>query len=402
MFNRELLIAYQLLFMCSQGLAADSADTTANQAVMMAKSESIKIEQLADIYELMKHANFDKAEKALEQLYQKDRQVLPLWVALLTELERFDRLRELVDEGILDPGDDSAVLALAYKNRSAPTLEFVAPQGQIPLESHFLVTLPRAEVQINGKTFYFVLDTGASTNVITQRVADTLSIVADKRHQVSIDTATDNEVFAQVAILPSFRLGPAELRNQAAVIVDNESLEQRILGFNWYQLDGIIGWPVLKKMDLSFNFAEMTLAIQQPMKKTWKIPNLVWLFDDPMVLTHSREKGSLLWFLDTGAMHSQVTERYLVRHAIDNLEWKSKQFSGLGGKGKEEKTANLESIKFDFPSAKVNVEDIEVRVDHEDCKYSLCDGRIGVDIGNNRIMNIDFYNGLFDVWEIKQ
>ncbi|UTV29040.1 retropepsin-like aspartic protease [Photobacterium atrarenae] len=398
---RKLLAALPILLISSHGMAADSAQINTSQDAMTIQSETVKIEQFAEIYALMKRAEFDAAEQALAKRYQQDKQVLPLWVSLLTELERFEKLRELVAQGILKPGDDSAVLAQLYRNQPAPALEYVAEQGEIPLESHFLVTLPRAEVQIDGKTFYFVLDTGASTNVITQRVADKLGIVAEPKHQVSIDTATDNEVFAQLAILPSFRLGPTALHHQAAVIVENEALEQRLLGISWYQLDGIIGWPVLKKMNLTFNFADKSLLIQQPVKKTGQPTNLVWLFDDPMVLTQSAEKGDLLWFLDTGAMRSQVTERYLTRHAINDLDWKSKQFSGLGGKGKEEKTASLDAVEFVFPSATVMVEDIEVRVEHEDCKHSLCDGRIGVDTAKKRIMNIDFYNGRFDVRDIE-
>ncbi|MEJ2766018.1 retropepsin-like aspartic protease [Photobacterium sp. MCCC 1A19761] len=398
---RKLFTVLPILWMISHEVAADSDNPHASQEVMTVQSETVKIEQFAEIYALMKRAEFDTAEQALALRYQQDKQVLPLWVSLLTELERFDMLRELVAQGILQASDDSAVLAQLYLDHPAPALEYHAPSGDIPLESHFLVTLPRVEVQINGKTFYFVLDTGASTNVITQRVADKLGIVADPQHQVSIDTATDNEVFAQLTILPSFRLGPTALHHQPAVIVENESLEQRLLGMSWYQLDGIIGWPVLKKMNLTFNFADKRLLIERPVKKSGPQPNLVWLFDDPMVLTQSSEKGNLLWFLDTGAMRSQVTERYLTRHAIDDLDWKSKQFSGLGGKGKEEKTANLEAVEFTFPSATVMVEDIEVRVEHEDCKHSLCDGRIGIDTAKKRIMNIDFYNGRFDVREIE-
>lgn len=56
---------------------------------------------LNDIYRHMLAGNFTLAETELAKLYKEVPQVLPQWLALLTEQQQYEKIRKLVDEGIV-------------------------------------------------------------------------------------------------------------------------------------------------------------------------------------------------------------------------------------------------------------------------------------------------------------
>jgi hypothetical protein len=354
-------------------------------------------QQLAAIYQSMLRSDYVAAEQKLAQLYSEAPAVQPLWVSLLTELQQFKKIRQLVNTGVIAADHYSAMIAALYQHHSEPQLDFQHQSGQIKLESHWLVALPRVKVILNGQPYYFVLDTGASQSLITDRVAQEAKLAWDAKTQVSIDTATDNKVKASLAVLPNFQLGPVEAKNQAALVVDRAELEQQIFGFHWYQIDGIIGWPLLKQLDLTFDFDNQQLEIRKPSSSD-KVPqgNLVWLFDDPMVITN-RDEQPRLWFLDTGAGNSVVTEDYLTPAQRQNMAWETKEFGGLGGEGATERVGELENIRIAFPSLATHLAQITVRADHADCVHSRCDGRLGVDVAAKRRMHINFQQATFDI-----
>lgn len=213
---------------------------------------------------------------------------------------------------------------------------------------------------------------------------------------MQIETATDNTVVADLVVLPTFSLGPVEVKNHVAVVVASNQLEQRLLGINWYRFDGIIGWPLIKKLDLTIDFAQQTLEIQRP-ETTDKVQgNLVWLFDDPMVITRDRQ-DSQLWFLDTGAMESQLTSNSLSHNERADIEWRQRKFNGLGGKGSSEKVGEFGPVQLHFPSLTRRFKKLTVRAGHQDCTHSRCDGRIGVDSADKLRMHINFSAASFDI-----
>lgn len=354
-------------------------------------------EVLPPIYQLMFEGNYILAEEKLAQLYATEPQVLPLWLSLMAELHQFEKIQQLVAKGVVASTDNYAVMANLYKDQSMPEVTFVQPHGEVELETHWLVALPRVRLNINGQWFYFVLDTGASQSLMTDRVAKAAHINTMSDQTVLIDTATDQQVRANVAMLPELQLGPVLAKRQTMLIVDRAELEQTFLGMHWYHIDGIIGWPILKELDVTFDFSAHRLEIRQPQPKMRAhAGNLVWLFDDPMVITPSPEK-TRLWFLDTGAGETVLTAHYVTAAQHKTLSFGEKQFGGLGGKGKTEQISQLGPIKISFPSFTTEWEQLTIRLDHNDCVQSRCDGRMGVDVANDGRMRINFSEAFFDV-----
>ncbi|WDE05306.1 clan AA aspartic protease [Thalassomonas viridans] len=359
--------------------------------------------KLRQVYRLMLDADFEQAQAELEKMYRNSQTeqeksfLLSRWLLLLTELQAFDKIGQLVKQGIVAPDDVNAVLAGLYQGQGKPVTEFLQDSATMPLESHFLVSLPRVKIRLAGKSYYFVLDTGASVNVLSHKLAKKLKLDLPGGQKVNIDTANSEAAAAFAVIMPEFQLGPASFYRQPAVVVDGDDLQQTFLGFNWYRLDGIIGWPVLKQLALTLDFNRDRLTLARPVPSAAKEKNLVWLFDDPLVITSDSRDKQLMLFLDTGAMNSQVTPQYLAKNNLTVADWKEKRFNGIGGKGQTEKFAVIPDVYFSFPSQKTHLKKIDLRMDHIDCKHTQCDGRIGVDTSENRVMYIDFANAIFDV-----
>lgn len=122
------------------------------------------------------------------------------------------------------------MIANTLASGSLPQLYFEQSQASIPLQGHWLVPLPRVKLRLNGHEFYFVLDTGASQSLVTDKVVKQLQLDIASQQQVEIDTATANTVKADLVRLPPFQLGPVKAQDQLALVVDHTELEQRFWG----------------------------------------------------------------------------------------------------------------------------------------------------------------------------
>lgn len=360
-------------------------------------------QQIRTIYRMMLNADFSSAETALENTYLLSKTelqkqfVLTRWVALLIEMQSFDKILSLVKRGYIDNKDVNSVLAKIYESEEKPRTEFHQRTATMEMESNFLVPLPRVKIKLAGKNYYFVLDTGASVSVLSDKLARKLKLDLSASNNVNIDTANNNTANGFVVSIPELKLGPATFYNQPAVVVDSNDLQPNFLGLSIYTLDGIIGWPVLKKLALTLDFPQDKLTLSQPVLSKNKENNLVWLFDNPLVISSDPDEDQLLFFLDTGAMNSQVTPGYLTKNNLTVSNYRKKKFNGIGGKAASERTAVIPDVYFSLPSQKTHLKKINLRIDHMDCVYIQCEGRIGVDISKNSIMHIDFVNAIFDV-----
>ncbi|NQY93751.1 MAG: aspartyl protease family protein [Campylobacteraceae bacterium] len=376
------------------------------EAISDELSRSLSFEKkLKPVYALMYDAKYHQAELILENMYHNAKNIyeqsfiMTRWNSLLVELQMFDKIKKLLKMNIIKADDESAIMANLYSKNQYPFVSFEKKESTVELQTHFMISLPRVKIKLDGRSFYFVLDTGASINVISQEVADHLTLKTSS-FKVKVETATKNSVLGKVGVLKTLKLGPAIFGNQVTLVLPNSDLESNILGINFYQIDGIIGWPILKKLDLVFDFDKDEIIISKPFIKQNKNKNLIWLFEDPMVLTSEKKKHQKLLFLDTGATNSQVTLNYIEKMSLQVNNWKYKKFNGLGGKGEAEKTAEIPEVVFSFPSYVAHLKKVNLRIEHSDCKLNPCDGRIGIDTAKNKRMHIDFSNSFFDISEI--
>ncbi len=117
----------------------------------------------------------------------------------------------------------------------------------IPLKSKLGVML--AEVEINGKgPFIFMLDTGAESIFISQKLASQLNISAAERQEIRVQGFCGIEM-AEYSALAKVRMGNYELTNLETVILDSPVL-------NLLEVDGILGQNFLNNYQQHWHFKQ--------------------------------------------------------------------------------------------------------------------------------------------------
>ncbi|MEA5519508.1 retropepsin-like aspartic protease [Limnoraphis robusta] len=156
------------------------------------------------------------------------------------------------------PGDLAGVLGLDFLksfdvliNPKDSTLQLLPRSnvvaGGVPLKGKMGVMT--TEVFVNGKGPYtFLLDTGADLMVLSNRLANTLSIDVEKAENTEVKGFCGNEIGKKVS-LSSVKLQNYESSNLDGVVLNNELLD--LLG-----VDGIVGQNYLNQYQQHWRFGE--------------------------------------------------------------------------------------------------------------------------------------------------
>jgi hypothetical protein len=92
----------------------------------------------------------------------------------------------------------------------------------------------------------FLLDTGATTSAIDHKVADTLGLPRRPGKVINVDKTTGVEVFE----VPELTYGPKHASHVKMIQVD-----LRYLQASGIQVDGVIGWDLLRRESFTLDFA---------------------------------------------------------------------------------------------------------------------------------------------------
>ncbi|WP_413168190.1 retropepsin-like aspartic protease [Capilliphycus salinus ALCB114379] len=156
------------------------------------------------------------------------------------------------------PGDVAGVLGLDFLkgfdviiNPKDSSLQLLprsnSVAGGVPLQGKMGVMT--TEVFVNGKGPYrFLLDTGADVMVLSNRLANTLSIDLEKAENIDVNGFCGLEV-GQKVNLSSVKLQTYESRNLDGVVLNNELLD--LLG-----VDGIVGQNYLNQYQQHWRFGD--------------------------------------------------------------------------------------------------------------------------------------------------
>lgn len=252
---------------------------------------------------LTKSAFFGKAPS------QRLDNVPPEWQATVAQLEQaqawekddFRALSELTMAGQASfPDEESAAVAAGFANLTKQqTLSFGASPFTLPMQLTSSLN-PMVEVVVNGHTYRFWLDTGAGVNVISSKVTDKCNIVIPPSPPIPIGTSTSKKVMGQVASIEKLVMGDLEVNHLPCVVMDHKDLSFRLFGIPLFKVDGIIGWPLLKQLDLVFDYPKETLTIRSSNALSDSSANLGWYWQ-PFLRLHGNTGCPLNLYLDTGS-----------------------------------------------------------------------------------------------------
>ncbi|SRR5258708_483209 len=186
-------------------------------------------------------------------------------------------------------------------------------------------------VTVGDRSEWWVFDTGASFTAITMSTAKRLGLDISKE-SASTRGATGADLSLRTAVIPQVLLGKAELRNVVALVLDDSSLAIPIGEEKPYQIEGILGFPVMAAFDSLTFFREERMVIGgEDLPNSISFP--IYLDGNAPLIAARVGERSLVFSLDTGANGSQFTQKYF--KAFQEI-FASEQkvpfaFSGAGG-----------------------------------------------------------------------
>jgi len=325
-----------------------------------------------------------------------------IYTATLQYQEKWETLAGLRNEPSQPRADRSdrasiELWATAFRNIPAKTFTFRGQSVLLPM-SVSAVGTPLIPVRIEGQVYNFWLDTGSSMTMLSSDVASSLKVLPLVPDTLEIVTST-GRVSAMPSLISQLQIGQLVVRNAPTMIVDESMMqmsEPRAIDRSLQvKIDGIIGFDIIRQLDLEVDYADYTLRLRNPAgSRPESDRNMFWV-GLPVVRLTSTDGIPLHFGLDTGAQLTFITETLLDKLQLQATRVESRKVGGLGGEIslRAPVSPDLRVLVRGFP---LLFRGAVVRAPVYQVLASL-DGVLGGDIWNSGVVRIDMTNGVFAV-----
>jgi hypothetical protein len=377
------------------------------EAIAAARTESEKM--FAEGLLGLMAGDFEKAERDFGNLRRTAKDSIirnasrVVYTATLQYQEKWSTLAALKNETFesgVDRADKAGIehWAIPFTNVPAKTITFRAQSVLLPMLVSRVGT-PLIPVRIGGKEYHFWLDTGSSMTMLASDVARDLNVVPLVLDSLEIVTST-GRVKAHPSLIPRLDIGQLVVRNAPTMIVDESLMRMRgetpaIELSAQVKIDGIIGFDIIRHLDLEVDYSEGTVRVRNPAtSRREPTRNMFWV-GLPVVRLYSEDGIPVHFGLDTGAQQTFVTETMLDRLQLQVVRIESRRVGGLGGEIslRAQIMPDVRLFARGFP---ILFKSAVVRAPVYQVLASL-DGVLGGDVWNSGIVRIDMTNGIFAV-----
>ena len=249
-------------------------------------------------------------------------------------------------------------------------------------------------VDIQGKTYRFLLDTGAP-NIISKEVREAIQ----SKHKVTISTSDANKISQDldIVIIESLKLGSVEFQNFSTLVYDLNGSDI----FKCFEIDGFIGSNMLRHSIIQINAEQKTLKLTDDIKrlkldkKQSEKLKLIGDQSSPYVWIDLKgvDEGREMVLIDTGMgslydLSENNYHKFKVKH-IFNVIGKSDGASSLSLFGE----VPIDSqVRVHLPKIIINDFEINDAITHT---TKGGHSKIGAELLNHGIMTIDYKNKRF-------
>jgi len=297
--------------------------------------------------------------------------------------------------------DDAGVATWASKFAETRTItEFTDSVVTLPL-LRAKTGAPVIEVRVNGVRKHFWLDTGSSLSIITSSVANECRVSAIGTDTLEFLTAA-GRLPARPATVASLSVGALHVTNAPAMIVAREALTLRADesspgGPQEIAIDGIIGFDVIRQLDLTIDDLNGRVIIRKPTSRPYDARlarNLLW-FGLPIVVAIT-DHGTIVHFaLDTGAEETYVTAGFTQKTHIRPISVERRIVHGFGG-STTQRGYLIPKTRLIIGATRIQIQ----RVFLYDAQYPTIfniEGTLGGDASRGLSIRIDMTNGRFEI-----
>ncbi len=319
----------------------------------------------------------------------------PDWSALsrLPEVEP-DSSAAPLDPMVVQAGVERWARALA----ALPAQTVHIPEGEtvLPLRRSAFGT-PVVTVRLNGRSYQFWFDTGASMTLISASIAREAGVRLASPDSLALGVIAGH-IPARAIFIDSLGLGPVMARGLSAALVNPDALRLDLRNEKGIRstvsIDGVIGTDLMRHMDIVLDARDGTITIRRPRRNPRAERNLFWM-GYPVVRFITRDGRPVLFGLDTGAEVTYVTSALLRKMPKTSIAARIGALSGLGSETQRTEWV-ARSVALSDGDHAIDLRNIPV-VPERRWTFVTVDGVIGSDVALASRMHLDFTNGIFDV-----
>jgi hypothetical protein len=268
---------------------------------------------------------------------------------------------------------------------SSPHTEYLFPSKAVKVPLRFMDSgQPLAEVVIQGKSYWFILDSGAQFSVISRKVAEASAV-----HAIPVEGIDSKAAFSNPGVVASLGLAGGVISNVPVMIMESRNLEVKGL-FTRATIQGIIGWPQLRNLRLEFDPTQHIVSISQSDWRTTEDSNFFFYFR-PLVKVSAANGTSLFLWCDTGSENTALFPRGASKLG---MELATKGFTAtatikpMGGTTLQ-RTRVLKQAGFSIGNRLVRFSELPVGK----AESPFFDGRMGMDVCGSNTLVMDYPKG---------
>lgn len=253
----------------------------------------------------------------------------------------------------------------------APVLEKPDIDVKIPLtEKSGLLWIP---VKINGKTYDFIFDTGASLSFISMDLANEFGAkIISKPVFVGGSGGGGN---LQRGLIEKMDVGPISFRNMLALVSNNPSADDPI------KVDAVLGMDIIKRLgEIRIDMSDLCLTIpahNTPLPEYGR--NIIFEQNIPHIEAADSNGNKLKFILDTGHSGADLTDLWSSKNmeAISVLPAETQNTWGHGGIV-QHKIVKVPEYTLTIGEGSITFSGISAVIPTEDSATTSYDGNLGM------------------------
>lgn len=185
------------------------------------------------------------------------------------------------------------------------------------------------EVFVNDKKRTFLLDTGAQVSCTYLRHVVDDNEITVSREKIEVGSAFGRKSEMEVCYAHSFEFCEMKILNLPMLVLNENQLSFSLFGKNILDVEGILGWDILKLLDFEIDYTNLSFKILNHIEKE-SASNFI-KSDFPIVLVTDANDKILKFGIDTGSRKSWLNKNFVEKNNIDILHNKIKNVYGAHG-----------------------------------------------------------------------